>query len=386
MFLFSHCTLHQVRFKTRSVFDSSVGFILLRTLRGTGSDTAPTWKVPAVFLLCMDCGFQLKCVILCKHRNESESCLVVSDSVWPHGLYSPWHFPGQNTGVGSLSCLQGIFPTQGSNPGLPHCWWILYQLSHKGSPRMLEWVAFSFSRGSSWPRNQTGVSCITGRFFTNCAIREAQTPECMHIQMSLWRWFLSHRRHADPPHQSHKSQLTTTPIKWQDLLTACTPLISGWLWQTSSILPRQLPMYVGKWAPKATQVTRMWSLNLSAGSHHSTSPKITQKKRGSEVGRQKAEKETAGQMEMFFSRSMGKRKWWSEIYHGLGFLTTREGEWRPPGVTGLPHRVQCASGKWTTQAEAGSLLQQRSPAFGIWSINSVSFFLSHLPAVRPQAN
>ena len=50
-----------------------------------------------------------------------------------HGLYSPWNSPGQNTGRNSLSLLQEIFPTQGSNPGLPHCRWILYQLSHKGS-------------------------------------------------------------------------------------------------------------------------------------------------------------------------------------------------------------------------------------------------------------
>ena len=65
-----------------------------------------------------------------------ESRSVVSDSLHPHGLYSPWNSPGQNTGVGSLSLLQGIFPTQGSNPGLPHCRQILYQLSHKGSPRI----------------------------------------------------------------------------------------------------------------------------------------------------------------------------------------------------------------------------------------------------------
>ena len=64
----------------------------------------------------------------------SESHSVVSDSLQPHGLYSPWNSPGQNTGVGSLSLLQGIFPIQGSNPGLSHCRWILYQLSHKGSP------------------------------------------------------------------------------------------------------------------------------------------------------------------------------------------------------------------------------------------------------------
>ena len=60
----------------------------------------------------------------------------MSDSFLPHGLYSPWNAPGQNTGVGSLSLLQQIFPTQESNQGLPHCRKILYQLSHKGSPRI----------------------------------------------------------------------------------------------------------------------------------------------------------------------------------------------------------------------------------------------------------
>ena len=59
---------------------------------------------------------------------------VLSDSLQPHGLYSPWKCPGQNTGVGSLSLVQGIFSIQGSNPGLLHCRWILYQLGHKGSP------------------------------------------------------------------------------------------------------------------------------------------------------------------------------------------------------------------------------------------------------------
>ena len=63
-----------------------------------------------------------------------ESHSVLSDSLWPHGLHSPWHSPGQNTGVGSLTLLQGIFPTQGLNPGLLHCRQILYQPSGKGSP------------------------------------------------------------------------------------------------------------------------------------------------------------------------------------------------------------------------------------------------------------
>ena len=57
----------------------------------------------------------------------------MSDSLQSHGLYSPWNSPGQNAGVGSLSLLQGIFPTQGSDPGLLHHRWILNQLSYQGS-------------------------------------------------------------------------------------------------------------------------------------------------------------------------------------------------------------------------------------------------------------
>ena len=62
----------------------------------------------------------------------AQSCLTLR----PHGLHSPWDSPGQNTRMGSLFPPQGIFPTQGSNSGLPHCWRILYQLSHKGSLKM----------------------------------------------------------------------------------------------------------------------------------------------------------------------------------------------------------------------------------------------------------
>ena len=56
--------------------------------------------------------------------------------------------PGKNTGMGCHALLQGIFPTQGVNPGLPHCRQILYHLSHWGSPRILEWVAYSLPRGN----------------------------------------------------------------------------------------------------------------------------------------------------------------------------------------------------------------------------------------------
>ena len=108
--------------------------------------------------------------MILRELKWSESHSVVSDSLQPHGLHSPWNSPGQNTGVGSLSLLQGIFPTQGSNLGLLHCKQILYQLSHKGSPKILGSVAYPFSRRSSPPRNQTGVSCMAGRFFTNWAV------------------------------------------------------------------------------------------------------------------------------------------------------------------------------------------------------------------------
>ena len=140
-------------------------------------------------------------------HTHTHTRTFISNSLWPYGLYSPWNSPGQNTGVSSHSLLQGIFPTHGSNPGLPHCRWILYQLSHRGSPplhththplpthptgcyllscvwlfatlwtnrllcprdyqaRILEWVAIRFSKRSSCPRDRTPISHIAGRFFT----------------------------------------------------------------------------------------------------------------------------------------------------------------------------------------------------------------------------
>ena len=103
--------------------------------------------------------------------SESESHSIVSDSLQPHGLYSPWNSPGQNTGVGSL--LQGS-----SNPGIEPRSPTLQLDSLPAEPqRILEWVAYPFSIGSSQPRNRTRVSCMAGRFFTSWAIREA--PPCL---------------------------------------------------------------------------------------------------------------------------------------------------------------------------------------------------------------
>ena len=69
--------------------------------------------------------------------SESESRSVMSDSLQPHGLFSHWNSPRQNTGVNSRSLLQGILPTQGLNPGLPHHRQSLYQLTHQGRSRLV---------------------------------------------------------------------------------------------------------------------------------------------------------------------------------------------------------------------------------------------------------
>ena len=106
-------------------------------------------------------GVVIQCLGWRKWKWKSLSHVWLFDT---HGLYIPRNSPGRNTGVGRLSLLQGILPIHGWNPSLLHCRWILYQLSYKRSPRILEWVAYSFSSRSSWPRNWTSVSCIAGRF------------------------------------------------------------------------------------------------------------------------------------------------------------------------------------------------------------------------------
>ena len=119
------------------------------------------------------CLVAQSCLTLCDAMN----CSLPGSSVHAHS-------PGKNSRVGCHAFLQGIFPNQGTHPGLPHCRQILYLLSHQGSPRILEWVAYPFSRGTSWPRNQTGVPCIAGGFLTRWAIREAvlsnATDVCSH--------------------------------------------------------------------------------------------------------------------------------------------------------------------------------------------------------------
>ena len=135
--------------------------------------------------------------------------------------------------MGSLSLLQGIFPTQGLNPGLPHCRWILCQLSHKGSPRMLEWAAYPFSSGSSWLRNQTRVSCIEGGFFTNWA----------RNKLSLGTWIIP----VDPSdglcqHMGHCGLDASDCPLWAAEFIQC-PLANF------NLLQNKEPDLLVKWAP-----------------------------------------------------------------------------------------------------------------------------------------
>ena len=112
------------------------------------------------------------CAVLCLFAQSCPNLWDPMDCIlWDSSIHRD--FPDNSTGVGFHALPQGIVPTQGSNPGLPHCRRILYHLSPQGSPRILKWVACPFSRGSSWPRNQTWDPCITDGFFTSWATREA---------------------------------------------------------------------------------------------------------------------------------------------------------------------------------------------------------------------
>ena len=91
------------------------------------------------------CLVAQSCPTLCDHMGYS-----------PAGSSAHGDSPGKNTEVSCHALLQEIFPTQGSNSGLPNCRQIIYHLSHQGSPRILKWVAYPFSRETSQLRNQTG--------------------------------------------------------------------------------------------------------------------------------------------------------------------------------------------------------------------------------------
>ena len=122
--------------------------------------------------------------------GRRHTCVLRSPSrgLQPARLLCPRDSPDKGTGVGSHALLQRIFPTQGSDSGLPPCRWILYHLSHQGSPGILERVAYLFSRGSFQCRNWTGVFFIAGRLFTSWATRETQTYVYLWlIHVDVWQ-------------------------------------------------------------------------------------------------------------------------------------------------------------------------------------------------------
>ena len=106
---------------------------------------------------------------------KTGSCSVVFNSLWLHGLYSPWNSPGQNIGVGSPSLLQGIFP--GIEPRSPTLQADSLPTEPPEKPKNTGVNSYLFSRGSSWPRSQTGVSRIAGKFFTNWDICYQGSPK-----------------------------------------------------------------------------------------------------------------------------------------------------------------------------------------------------------------
>ena len=190
-------------------------WIWISSIANTFSTVWATRKAIHILMVSYSAGIFSTLLYLYKYIHstlyESESCLLVSDSLRPHGLCL-WNSSGQNPGVDNHFLLQGIFPTQGLNQvsciagrcftswttreaqeyrvgslsllqqifstqelnwDLLHCRQTLYQLSYQGSPRILEWVAYPFCNRSSQPRNWTRISCIAGRFFTSWATREA---------------------------------------------------------------------------------------------------------------------------------------------------------------------------------------------------------------------
>ena len=135
-----------------------------------------------------------------KQKSLKKSCLTVCD-------------PMDRTVHGILQAriLEFLSPGDLPNPGMePHCGRILYQSSHQGSPRILAWVAYPFSSRSSQPRNQTGVSCIVGRFFINWAMREAH-PQFVHCKKTMMLLLWSGK--ARP--RSFKPEPAFLPKRWK---------------------------------------------------------------------------------------------------------------------------------------------------------------------------
>ena len=144
----------------------------------------------------------VSCALLCL---VAQLCLTLCDSMDCSPPSSPIHgdSPGKNSGMGCYALLQGIFLTQGLNPGLPHCRQILYHLSHQGSPRILEWVAYPFSRGSTiWA---TGKTYREDWVLTNRCSKTAGHWSRKKVPQGdrAWRWRLPTEEPSDTDLEFH---------------------------------------------------------------------------------------------------------------------------------------------------------------------------------------
>ena len=147
----------------------------------------------------------------------TQSCLTLWD---PMDYYSLWNSPGQNTGVGSISFLQGIFPTQGSNPGLLHWRQILYQLSHKGSldkPRQsIKKEGHHFANKGAYSQSY-GFSSSHAR----CESWSIKKAECRRIDaFELWCW-----RRLESPLDS--KEMKPVNIHWNEINPECFIIFSN---------------------------------------------------------------------------------------------------------------------------------------------------------------
>ena len=155
------------------------------------------------------------------YLEESHSLICVQSSR-PHGLHSPRNSPAQNTGVGSRSLLQGIFPSQELNPGLLHCRWILYQLSHQECPlgrkAMTNLDRVWKSRNITLP---TQVHIVNAMVFPvvmyrceSWTVKKAEHWTIDAFELWCWRSWESLGLQGDPTSQSLRKSVLN--IHWKD--------------------------------------------------------------------------------------------------------------------------------------------------------------------------
>ena len=164
----------------------------------------------------------------------------MSNSLQPHGLYTPetiqaWASIGQNTGLSSLSLLQGIFLTHGLNASLPHCRRILYQLNHKGRPRILKWVAYPFSR-CIFPTQESSQGLLHCR---RVLYQQSyhRSPAQLFTTRLLYPWWFSRQEYWGELPCPPPEDLPDSGIKFVSLIS---PALAGRSFTTSTTWEAQI--------------------------------------------------------------------------------------------------------------------------------------------------